>query len=172
MLKVAAILATPLVASGLFLGATGVLLVDVREGGPDGMHIVVPVPLIVAQAALSFAPEEARMVKCGDVAQYRELGVRLAEELSRCPDFTIVEVAERNESVVVRKEGKCITVDVNEPGEQVHCRIPLKSVARILAAHDGEGFRTVEAIKALRHAPRGDLIYVRDGQDEVRIRRL
>ena len=62
MLKVAAILATPLVASGLFLGATGVLLVDVREGGPDGMHIVVPVPLIVAQAALSFAPEEARMV--------------------------------------------------------------------------------------------------------------
>ena len=172
MLKVGAIIATPFLASALFLGATGVLLVDVREGGPDGTHIVIPVPLIVAQAALSLAPDEARYVKCEDLGQYQEIGVRLAEELSRCPDFIIAEVVEGNESVLVRKEGKCITVDVKEGEEQVHCRVPLKSVARILAAHDGEGFSTMEVIKALRHAPRGDLVHVRDGQDEVRITRL
>ena len=85
MLKIGAIVATPFLASALFLGATGVLLVDVREGGPDGTHIVIPVPLIVAQAALSLAPEEARYVKCEDLGQYQEIGVRLAEELARCP---------------------------------------------------------------------------------------
>ncbi len=50
--------------------------------------------------------------------------------------------------------------------------MPVKSVARILAAHDREGFSTTGLIKALRHAPRGDLVHVRDGQDEVRITRL
>lgn len=141
MLKVGAIVATPFLLVALFLGVTGILIVDVREGGPDGTHIVIPVPLVVAQAALALAPAEARYVKC-------------------------------DESVLVRKEGKCITIDVNEADEQVHCRVPLKSVARILAAYDGEGFSTSTMIRALRSAPRGDLVHVRDGQDEVRITRL
>jgi hypothetical protein len=172
MLKIGAIVATPFLISALFLGATGVLLVDVREGGPDGTHIVFPVPLIVAQAALSLAPAEARYVKCENFGRYQEIAVRLAEELSRCPDFIIAEVVERDESVLVRKEGTCITVDVKEANEQVHCRLPLKAVARILASYDGEGFSTSAMIRALRSAPRGDLVHVRDGQDEVRITRL
>ncbi len=95
MLKVGAIVATPFLLVALFLGATGILLVDVREGGADGTHIVIPVPLVLAQAALAFAPAEARYVKCEDFAQYQEIAVRLAEELSRCPDFIIAEVVER-----------------------------------------------------------------------------
>ncbi len=172
MLKVGAIVATPFLLVALFLGATGILLVDVREGGPDGTHIVIPVPLVVAHAALAFAPAEARHVKCEDFGQYQEVAVRLAEELSRCPDFIIAEVVERDESVLVRKTGKCITIDVKDGDEQVHCRVPLKSVARMLAAYDGEGFSTSAMIRALGSAPRGDLVHVRDGEDEVRITRL
>lgn len=172
MLKVGAIVATPFLMGALFFGATGILLVDVREGGTDGTHIVIPVPLVLAQVALAVAPAEARYVKCEDFAEYQEISVRLAEELSRCPDFIIAEVVERDESVLVRKEGKCITVDVKDGDEQVHCRVPLKSVARMLASYDGEGFSTSSMIRALRSAPRGDLVHVRDGQDEVRITRL
>jgi hypothetical protein len=172
MLKVGAIVAAPFLIVALFFGATGILLVDVREGGPDGTHIMIPVPLVLAQAALAMAPAQARHVKCDNFGQYQEMAVRLAEELSRCPDFIIAEVVEGDESVLVRKEGKCITIDVNEADEQVHCRVPLKSVARLLDSYDGEGFSTSAMIRALRSAPRGDLVHVRDGQDEVRITRL
>ena len=42
MIKVAAILALPFVLFGA-VASSSCLVVDVREGGPDGMHIVVPV---------------------------------------------------------------------------------------------------------------------------------
>jgi hypothetical protein len=153
----------------LFLGVTGILLVDVRGSRRDPHRSI---PLVVAQAALALAPAEARYVRCENLGQYQEIATRLVDELTRCPDFVIAEVVERDESVLVRKEGKCITIDVKEADEQVHCRVPLKSVARILAAYDGEGFSTSTMIRALRSAPRGDLVHVRDGQDEVRITRL
>ena len=38
------------------IASLGVVVVDVREGGPDGHRIVVPVPLVFAQAALALAP--------------------------------------------------------------------------------------------------------------------
>ena len=56
LLKIAAVLAAiPLALMGLF-GATGILWVDVQEGGASGHHIVVPVPLLAVQAAAAFVP--------------------------------------------------------------------------------------------------------------------
>src|SRR6185436_4842166 len=42
--------------AGLGVAATGVMVVDVREKGPNGAHIVVPVPLALARMALVAAP--------------------------------------------------------------------------------------------------------------------
>ena len=63
--KLAFILGVP-VAMLATVASLGVVVVDVREGGPDGHHIVVPVPLVLAQAALAVAPAFApRGQRCG-----------------------------------------------------------------------------------------------------------
>ena len=45
MVKLAAVLSLPLLLVGV-MASSSCLIVDVKEGGPDGMHIVVPVPLL------------------------------------------------------------------------------------------------------------------------------
>jgi hypothetical protein len=42
----------------------------------------------------------------------------------------------------------------------------------MLESHDGRGFRTRDLVAALQAAPRGQIVHVRDGQDEVRVRIL
>ena len=54
IVKLALVGATPFVLMGTLLGITGVAVVDVKDGGPDGHHLTIPVPLLVAQAALTF----------------------------------------------------------------------------------------------------------------------
>ena len=53
--KLAFILGVP-VALLATVASLGVVVVDVREGGPDGQRIVVPLPLVLAQAAVAVAP--------------------------------------------------------------------------------------------------------------------
>jgi hypothetical protein len=172
MLKIGAFVATPFLLIALFLGATGVVLVNVREGGPDGTHITVPVPLVLARAVLAVAPAEARHIQCEGIGHYRDIALEVADALQDCPDFTIAEIHQRDELVLVRKEGSCVVVDVQDPDEQVHCRVPLRSAAWVLASCDEDGFSTSSLIRAMSAAPRGDIVHVRDGQDEVRITKL
>jgi hypothetical protein len=172
MLKVGLILASPFLIMALVVGATGVVVVDVQEGGEDGTHIVVPVPLVLAQVALTFAPDEAKYVECLELAQYQELAERIVKELEDVPDFTLLEVEDGGENVLIRKVGESLMVDVIDCGEEVHCQVPLKAVNRVLRSYDGRGFSTKSMVWALRSAPRGDLVYVRDGDDVVRIKKL
>src|SRR5512143_302516 len=58
MAKLAVILGVP-IALLATVASLGIVVVDVREGGPSGSHIVVPVPLVFAQAALALAPAVA-----------------------------------------------------------------------------------------------------------------
>lgn len=172
MLKIGIIIAAPFLLLALALGATGIVVVDVQEGGPDGTHIVVPVPLALAQLAMTFAPSEAKYVECRELADYHELAEKIVAELRDVEDFTMVEVIEDNENVLIRKVGDSLLVDVLDGKEEVHCRLPLKSIGRILASYDGEGFSTKSAIWALRGAGRGEVVHVIDGDDEVSIRIL
>ncbi len=172
MLKVGIIIAAPFLLLALALGATGIVVVDVQEGGPNGSHIVVPVPLILAQAAVSFAPEEAKYVECGELGDYQEVAKKIVAELREVEDFTMVEVVDNEENVLIRKVGDSLLVDVLDGDEEVHCRLPLKAVGRMLASYDGEGFSTRSLIWAVRGAGRGQLVHVIDGDDEVKIRIL
>jgi hypothetical protein len=154
----------------LLMGASGVVVVDVHEGGPDGHHFVIPVPLFLAQAALSFAPQEAKYIPCQEFAPYQELSVRVLEELEAAPDGVLVEVHDGGETVLVRKVGKNLQVDVESPEEEVHCTFPIQGAIEIIGAYDGSGFPTKAAIRGIRRARRGTLVHVKDASDEIRVR--
>jgi len=160
-------LVVPALFMGLLLSAD-YAVVDVREGGPDGMHIIVPVPLSLARLALNFAPAEAKYVQVPEIADYLPYAERIVEELRGAPDGVLVSVEERNESVLVTKVGEALEVHVVDGDALVDVTVPLDAVLDILRAYDGEGFDTRDLLRAVGRA-HGNVAHIRDGDEEIKI---
>lgn len=176
MLKIAAaaLIGLPLALlaalSCVFL-ATGVAIVDVREGGPGGQRIVVPVPLLLAQAALALAPAATQL----DLTEHAgpELCARLgaardvAEALGGAPDGELVRFEEPGESVLVEKRGDGLRIEVHDRQDDVVVQIPLAAV-RDAVSPDGR-LDAPAMIAALRQARLTRLVDVRSADDHVRV---
>lgn len=161
------LLVVPAIFAGLLLSAD-YAIVDVREGGPDGMRIIVPVPLALAKFGLNFAPPEAKYVQVPEIAEYLPYAERIVEELRKAPDGVLVSVQERDETVLVEKVGDNLEVHVRDGDEVVDVTVPFDSVLDIVRAYDGEGFDTRDLIRAVGRA-HGDLVHVKDGDEEIRV---
>jgi hypothetical protein len=169
-IKVGLVLSAPILLLMLVAGAGGVVVVDVQEGGPDGHHVIVPVPLALAQVALSFAPEEARHVVCPEFAPYQDLAVRVLEELEKAPDCLLVLVEEGDETVRIQKQGRNLVVDVAEGDlEEVHVTLPIRSAVRFVESYDGESFDTRAALRGLRGLGPRTVVNVQDAEDRIKI---
>lgn len=169
MVKVAAMLAVPFLLVGA-LASSSCLVVDVKEGGPDAVHIVVPIPLALAQVALGFVPAEHTRVPCPDGAEYIPLAERMVEELEAVSDSELVRVEEEGELVVISKVEQVLRVEVYQHGgDEVQVAIPIGALRDILTGFDGESFEASQIVSALRGISRTDLVYVRDGDEEVKI---
>ena len=160
----------PAIILGLLLSAD-YAIVDVREGGPDGMHIIVPVPLSLVRLALTFAPAEAKYVQVPEIAEYAEYlpyVERMIAVLREAPDGVLVSVQERDATVLVEKVGDTIEVHVNDGDELVDVVVPLDAVLGILRAYDGEGFDTRDLIRAIGRA-HGNIVHIRTDDEEVKV---
>lgn len=169
--RIAAAVMLPVFLVGGAVMNASVMLVDVHDA--DGTHIVVPVPLTLAQAALTFAPDEAKRIQAPELAEYLPHAGRILEELRKAPDGLLVEVEERDEHVRIAKEGDVLRIRVTEGNRtDVDLKLPLRSVQAMLGAYDEErrSFRASDLISALKSAPDGELVHVLDGGDEVQIR--
>lgn len=171
MVKLAIILGVP-VAMLATIASLGVVVVDVREGGPDGNRIVVPVPLVFAQAALALAPIAApdHALRVPDKAlEHMGLAREVLEALAEAPDGEYVRVEERDELVVVAKEGRYFKVNVkNGTRESVSVNVPINLALQALPGSDGR-IRTAALAGALSGVRFTDLVDVRDGNDHVRV---
>jgi hypothetical protein len=168
MVKLAAVLSLPLMLVAM-AASSSCLVVDVKEGGPDGLHLVIPVPLALAQAALSFVPEEHTRVPCPEAAEFLPVADKVVEELLDIRDTELVRVEDRHELVVVSKINDNLDVEVYGDREEVSISLPLTAVEDILASFDGETFEASEVVAALRRISQTDLVHVRDGDEEVKI---
>lgn len=170
--KLTALLLLPLLLGGLLM-TNHCMVVDIHEAGPDGSRIIVPVPLFLAQAALTVMPmpREVRDLRLPPEAErFLPVAQRLVEELGRIPDATLVSVQDGGETVTVGKVGRLLRVDVEDgDDEEVHVRVPVDSVADILEEVRRGEIDPKSLVAALRSAPRGRLVQVRDGEDEVTI---
>jgi hypothetical protein len=141
MLKLVACLAAVPAALLTAAVAPGVLVVDVREGGPQGHHIVVPVPLVVARAAAAFVPQERLRVdlaeRAGEHAEKLAVAREVIQALAEAGDGELVRVEERDETVVVEKKGDVLHVVVDGDGEHVEVNVPLEMALRALPDASG-----------------------------------
>jgi hypothetical protein len=170
MTKLAVILGVP-IALLATLASLGVVVVDVREGGPDGSRIVVPVPLVFAQAALAVAPAVAPADKLripDEALEHIGLAREILEALAKAPDGELVRVEERDELVVITKEGRSLRVRVSGERENVNVNVPLQLALQALPDEHGR-IRTAALAGALAGVRFTDLVEVQDGNDHVRV---
>ncbi len=171
LLKIAAVLASIPVALGTVVAATGVMVVDVKDA--DGTHIVVPVPLLLAETAARFAPTKAAEVNIDRQLTRARRYLPVAEEvlaaLAQGPDGELVRVDDGDEQVRVTKVGDVLQVRVESPRENVAVNVPLDVARQVLRqARDGR-IAPGDVVAALRHARLTRLADVRDGGDHVTI---
>jgi hypothetical protein len=171
MTKLAVILGVP-IALLATVASLGVVVVDVREGGPDGHRIVVPVPLVFAQAALAIAPAvvPADKLRIPDNEALEHIGLarEVLEALAQAPDGELVRVEERDELVVITKEGRSLRVRVSGAKENVSVNVPLHLALQALPDEQGH-IRTAALAGALGAVRFTDLVDVQDGNDHVRV---
>ena len=170
MLKLAIILGVP-IAMLATVASLGVVVVDVREGGPDGSRIIVPVPLVFAQAALALAPMAAPADKLRlphEAAEHMGLAREVIEALAAAPDGELVRVDERDQQVLITKEGRTLKVRVTGKRENVTVNVPLHLALEALPGPDGR-IRTAALAGALGSVRFTDLVEVHDGKDHVRV---
>jgi len=171
MTKLAVILGVP-IALLATVASLGVVVVDVREGGPNGSHIVVPVPLVFAQAALAVAPALAPADKLripdNEALEHIGLAREVLEALAAAPDGELVRVEERDELVVVAKEGRSLRVRVSGERENVSVNVPLHLALQALPDEHGR-IHPAALAAALGGVRFTDLVEVQDGNDHVRV---
>lgn len=171
MAKLAVILAIP-IALLATVASLGVMVVDVREGGPDGHRILVPVPLVLAQAALAvapaFAPVDELRIPDKEALQHMGVAREVLQALADAPDGELVRVEENDQLVVVAKEGRSLRVRVSGDRENVSVNVPLHLALQALPGEDGR-IRTAALAGALSAIRFTDLVDVQDGDDHVRI---
>ncbi len=167
MVKLLAVLSVP---AGLLaaVASLGVVVVDVREGGRDGHHIVVPVPLALAQTALAFVPQERVRVKLDRAAQHLPLAREVLQALAAGPDGELVRVEEPGEQVVVTKVGGTLRVRVHDRSDDVTVNLPLPLA--MAALPDSQGRIPMASLAgALGGVRFTDLVDVRSGDDHVKV---
>jgi len=169
MLKLAALAAAVPTALLAGVASLGVMVVDVREGGPGGHHFVLPVPLGVAHTALPRVPSDRARVRLdGDAARHLPVAREVLEAIAAGPDGEIVRVEERDELVVITKEGDMLHVRVREHGSEVDVKVPLTMA--LAALPDAQGRISTGALAgALWSARFTDLVEVHDGHDHVTV---
>lgn len=171
MTKLAIVLGVP-VALLATVASLGVIVVDVKEGGPGGHHIVVPVPLVLAQAGLvavpAFAPKESFRIPDAEALQHVGLAREVIQALRQAPDGEFVRVEDGEETVVVAKRGRSLQVTVDGRREKVSVNLPLHLVEQALPDGDGR-IRLASVASALGGVRFTDLVDVRDGEDQVRV---
>jgi len=167
--KIGLIAFIPFLLLGAFLVTTDTVVVDVREGGPDGHHIVAPVPLPLAKFVLNCVPDEETTIVCPELWRYRDTLVKVVDELRYAPDGELVRVEEPGTFVSIVKNGSDLDIEVHDGDSDVEVKFPLKAAARFLARLDGEEFQAKDLLAAATNTMSGQVVHVTDGNDEVKI---
>jgi len=137
--KIALGMAGAAVAGAGALCSEGFVHVKVIEKDPQGVHLNVVAPAMLAPIAARLAPQRdlanvARKIQpCLPMIRAALEGLRDSE------DIVLVEVKEPGEHIQVSKSGGSIIVDVDDAGETVHISTPIRAVSSTVEQLAGAG---------------------------------
>lgn len=172
--RIVAVLASIAVVLGAVVAGTGVIVVDVKK--PDGTRLVVPVPLLLAQAAARFGPTQAAAAEIdrqvARVRQYLPVADEVLAAVADGPDCELASVEQGDGHLRVHKVGDSLHIRVDNPRENTEYNLPFDLARRALqqAARDGR-VSPAALVAMLRHSRLTQLADVYNiGGDHVRIK--
>ena len=159
-------LGSVLLAAVAGLGAGTILMdwviVDVQTPQPEVIHIKAPLPLVLADIALAFIPDDAMqdMVVPREVRNQRDTVMAALAGLIDAPDGVLVEVTTPDETVNIENRGRKLIIDVETEDTVVHCSFPLAGIQKSLGDWNWEAFEPRMVLTALHHTSPGVLVDV------------
>jgi hypothetical protein len=170
MLKLVALLLVPPVLFLMLVASSSFLVVDVQETGPKGMHVIVPVPLVFAQAALAFVPAGTGHVELPSEARENlPLARKLLDALAEAPDGELVSVEDRRERVTISKLRGTLRVEVHGDHEDVSVNLPMGAASDVLREFEGGSVDAAAIVSALRGVSHTDLVEVHGRNEHVKL---
>jgi len=124
--------ASSLVVCAGILCSEGFVCVDVRETQPEVHHIFVVAPAMLVPICLHFVPADKLQNASEQVRPWMPAIRAAAQSLREQADMTLVEVAQPDQHVAVKKEGGSIVVDVKDSQDTVHVSVPLRAISSSL----------------------------------------
>ena len=141
---------TAVVGTGMLFTATvgagvamvrGAGFIDVVVQEADGQRIHVAAPAILANLALAAVPTDVVATELANIEMpadapspdevFSVVG-QMTEEFANSPDFTLVEVKDGDDHVLIEKRRKALVISVEgRRGEQVRISVPIKTVRRV-----------------------------------------
>jgi hypothetical protein len=141
---------------------------DLEVGTP--VHIKVPFPLVVANIASSFIPDEAYedAEVPPEVTAQKDLVVASIRALLESPDAALVSVVTDDTNVSIVKEGDTLRVAVDADDAVVRCNVPIDGVLEALENWDWKTADPKMIFDVLHAAENGELVTVAT-EDGVRV---
>ncbi len=119
---------TTMVAGGVMTYRAGAVRVAVDEHRPGGDHVHLLVPAVMIPPAVRLIPKKELQRHAKELQPLLPVLKIAARELARTPDFTLVEVKDKHQHVLIRKQDGALLVDVTSPDETVHLKVPLETI--------------------------------------------
>jgi hypothetical protein len=126
--KAALGLSATLALSTVYVFHEGVIKVDVDEYRGDGSHIHMWVPATAVNAGMCFVPHHHLARAASQVQPYLPALRELTKELKKYPDAQLVDVKDSNEHVRIALVDGQIQIDVVDPQETIHVRVPVETL--------------------------------------------
>ncbi len=111
------------------LCSEGFVQVKVIEKEPQGRHINLIAPAILAPIAVHFAPQRDLAQAAREIRPYLPAIRAALDGLRDTDDVVLVEVKEPEERVQVSKSSRSIVVDVDDANETVHVSTPIRAIS-------------------------------------------
>jgi len=127
--KIALGMASVGLAGAGVLCSEGVVNVRVTEKQPQGLHLHVVAPAILAPIAMHLAPRHCLANATQKIQPYMPEIRAAIEGLRESGDVVLVEVEGPDQHVEVAKSGGSIIVDVDDAGESVHVSAPIRAIS-------------------------------------------
>ncbi len=111
------------------LCSEGLVQVKVIEKAPQGHHIEVIAPAMLAPIAVRLAPQRGLEQAAREIGPNMPVIRATLAGLRDADDFVLVEVKEPYARVHVAKSGGSIVVDVDDADETVHVSAPIRAIS-------------------------------------------
>ena len=156
-------------AAGAGLASMDYVVVDVKPDR-EGPRLIVPIPLLAAEAAVQFIPPERLRVDVGkDAERFLPVAREVMGELRAMPDTDIVTVEDGDTTVRVGKRSDRLEVRVHDGGrDQVDVDVPIECLEKVLESLSS-GHVDVGSILSALHKADGKLVDVHDGDQHVSV---